>query len=138
MKLPRRKSRVHKLRRLSAGWQPPKIEEGAYTSRLPLDDSALALQTPEFSWVQETARHIGTVVHRSLERFGLEGELPTADVVRGRADEVAHQLQRLGVPATDVERAVRTVIQASCARSTTATAAGYFRPRIAKHAASSR
>jgi hypothetical protein len=62
--------------------------------------------------VQETSRHIGTVVHRSLERFGLEGELPTADVVRDRAEEMAHQLRRLGVPASDLERAVRTVIQA--------------------------
>ena len=104
--------KIHKLRRLSAGWKPPEIEEGAYRARLPLDDSALALQTPEFSWVQETSRHIGTVVHRSLERFGLEGELPAADVVRGRAEEVAHQLRRLGVPASDLERAVRTVIQA--------------------------
>jgi hypothetical protein len=33
-------------------------------------------------------------------------------VVRGRADEVAHQLRRLGVPERDLERAVRTVIQA--------------------------
>jgi ATP-dependent exoDNAse (exonuclease V) beta subunit len=104
--------RVHKLRRLSAGWQPPTIEEGADRARLPLEDSALALQTPEFSWVQETSRHIGTVVHRALERFGLEGELPTSDVVRGRADELAHQLRRLGVPAQDLERAVRTVLQA--------------------------
>jgi ATP-dependent exoDNAse (exonuclease V) beta subunit len=104
--------RVHKLRRLAAGWQPPVIEEGAHRLRLPLDDSALSPQSPEFSWVQETARHIGTVVHRALERFGLEGELPSADVVRGRADEVEHQLRRLGVPEADLERAVRTVTQA--------------------------
>ncbi|MEJ0039986.1 MAG: UvrD-helicase domain-containing protein [Gammaproteobacteria bacterium] len=104
--------KVHKLRRLSSTWQPPAIEEGADRSRLPLEDSALALQTPEFSWVQETSRHIGTVVHRALERFGLEGELPSADVVRGRADEVVHQLRRLGVPEPDLERAVRTVLQA--------------------------
>ena len=105
-------TKVHKLRRLRAGWQPPAIEEGSDRTRLPLEDSALALQTPEFSWVQETSRHIGTVVHRALERLGLEGELPSADIVRGRADEVAHQLRRLGVPAQDLERAVRTVIQA--------------------------
>ena len=104
--------KVHKLRRLVAGWQPPQIEEGTDRSRLPLEDSALALQTPEFSWVQETSRHIGTVVHRALERFGLERELPTADGVRGRADEIVHQLRRLGVPERDLERAVRTVIQA--------------------------
>jgi ATP-dependent helicase/nuclease subunit A len=104
--------KVHKLRRLSPAWQPPTIEEGMDRSRLPLEDSALAPQMPEFSWVQETSRHIGTVVHRALERFGLEGELPSADVVRGRAGEVEHQLRRLGVPAHDLERAVRTVIQA--------------------------
>jgi ATP-dependent exoDNAse (exonuclease V) beta subunit len=104
--------KVHKLRRLSAAWQPPAVEEGTARSRLPLEDSALALQAPEFSWVQETSRHIGTVVHRALERFGIEGGLPSSDVVRGRADEVAHQLRRLGVPERDLERAVRTVIQA--------------------------
>ena len=36
---------------------------------------------PEFSWVGETSRHIGTVVHAALERFARRSELPTRETV---------------------------------------------------------
>jgi ATP-dependent helicase/nuclease subunit A len=104
--------KVLKLRRLSPAWQPPTIEVEAARTLLPLDDSALAPQALEFSWVQETSRHIGTVVHRALERFGTERQVPSAETLRGRTEEITHQLHRLGVPEREMERAVRTVLQA--------------------------
>jgi ATP-dependent helicase/nuclease subunit A len=52
----------------------------------------------EFSWVRQTARRVGTVVHEALERFG-SGALPTsADLERMRA-RLESRLQALGVEA---------------------------------------
>jgi ATP-dependent helicase/nuclease subunit A len=50
----------------------------------------------EFSWVRQTARRVGTVVHEALERFG-RAELPApGDVIRLRA-RLESRLQALGV-----------------------------------------
>ena len=50
----------------------------------------------EFSWVRQTARRVGTVVHEALERFG-RAELPVpGDLVRLRA-RLESRLQALGV-----------------------------------------
>src|SRR5690606_31143263 len=68
--------------------------------------------SPEFSWVQETARHIGTVVHAALERLASASSLPTSEDIAAQLDDFAHQLRRLGVPERDIERGARTVTQA--------------------------
>jgi ATP-dependent helicase/nuclease subunit A len=50
----------------------------------------------EFSWVRQTARRVGTVVHEALERFG-QGELPApGDLSRLRA-RLESRLQALGI-----------------------------------------
>jgi ATP-dependent exoDNAse (exonuclease V) beta subunit len=103
---------ARKLRRLTAAWQPPLIEPAADRSHLPIADRSLEPQPPEFSWVQETSRHIGTVVHAALERFASASELPTCDAVERQADAFGHQLRRHGVPEREIERATRTVVQA--------------------------
>jgi len=90
----------------------PALEPAADRSHLPIADRSLEPQTPEFSWVQETSRHIGTVVHAALERFRSAGELPTRDELQKQADVFGHQLRRHGVPERDIERAIRTVMQA--------------------------
>jgi ATP-dependent exoDNAse (exonuclease V) beta subunit len=55
------------LRRLASGWalpQPP-----ASAAWLPPADEARAQEDIEFSWAGETARHVGSVVHRWLQRM---------------------------------------------------------------------
>jgi ATP-dependent exoDNAse (exonuclease V) beta subunit len=103
---------VRKLRRLAPTWQPPVIASGEERSHLPIADRSLEPQAPEFSWVQETSRHIGTVVHAALERFASGAQLPTREAVEKQAAVFDQQLRRHGVPEKDLERATRTVMQA--------------------------
>src|SRR6185312_6348784 len=53
------------LRRLISDWAPPELPPAPRLVRLPL--AQRSLETPEFSWVDETRRHIGTVVHAALQ-----------------------------------------------------------------------
>jgi ATP-dependent exoDNAse (exonuclease V) beta subunit len=50
----------------------------------------------EFSWVRQTARRVGTVVHEALERFG-RGELPQLDELPRMQARLESRLQALGV-----------------------------------------
>ncbi len=59
------------LRRLPAGWALPAAPRPAEWT--PPPDPARAQEDLEFSWVGETARHIGSVVHRWLQRIADEG-----------------------------------------------------------------
>jgi ATP-dependent helicase/nuclease subunit A len=101
-----------KLRRLVEEWQRPAVESAAERVHLPIADRSLEPQAPEFSWVQETSRHIGTVVHAALEQLSTRSQLPTVEEVERQAETFAHQLRRHGVPEKDIERASRTVVQA--------------------------
>ncbi len=64
----------------------------------------------EFSWAGETARHVGTVVHRWLQRLA-EDELKGWDAARVDALKkgFAGELARKGVPAAELERSVELV-----------------------------
>ena len=98
------------LRRLSAGWTPPALEIAPALPRLPLGDKSL--EPPEFSWVGETGRHIGTVVHAALEAFASAPELPARSRIEGDRDSYLHQLRRHGVPDRDLPRAAALVVEA--------------------------
>lgn len=67
----------------------------------------------EFSWVGETARHVGTVVHRWLQRMA-EDELKgwTKERVETLAPQFASELQRRGVQPSDIKIAARLVATA--------------------------
>src|SRR6202023_1750822 len=80
------------LRRLPANWTPPTFEIAAELPRLPIGHQSL--EPPEFSWVGETGRHIGTVVHAALESFASAPELPKSDRIRSSRDGYRHQLLR--------------------------------------------
>ena len=59
------------LRRLAADWQPADLAD---LDRPPADDGRATEETAiEFSWAGNTARHVGTVVHRQLERIAGDG-----------------------------------------------------------------
>ncbi len=59
------------LRRLPAGWSLPDAPPAAAWT--PPPDPARTQDDLEFSWVGETARRIGSVVHRWLQRIAEEG-----------------------------------------------------------------
>ncbi|MDE2022840.1 MAG: UvrD-helicase domain-containing protein [Gammaproteobacteria bacterium] len=100
-----------RLRRVPCGWQPPAPPadvawQGAGT---------LAAAPPplEFDWAGDTLRHIGTVVHRLLQRIATaEGDVQDAARVAMGTDRVRAWLQQAGVPAEELPGAVQTVQQA--------------------------
>jgi ATP-dependent exoDNAse (exonuclease V) beta subunit len=99
------------LRRLPANWSPPSFEPTATDlSRLPIGHQSL--EPPEFSWVGETGRHIGTVVHAALESFASAAELPTRTQIQSDRDIYTHQLRRHGVPDRDLPQAADRVLEA--------------------------
>jgi ATP-dependent helicase/nuclease subunit A len=97
------------LSRLRLDWSPPRLEQVRDRMHLPITNRSL--EPPLFSWVGETARHIGTVVHAALERFAAHG-LPAADQIVRQRDRYMHQLRRHGVAERDLEWATRTVQEA--------------------------
>ena len=101
---------INPLRRLSADWAPPIFEVAAELPRLPIGHQSL--EPPEFSWVGETGRHIGTVVHAALEAFASAPELPPRSQIERERDAYLHQLRRHGVPDSELARAAALVVEA--------------------------
>ncbi|HET9107255.1 MAG TPA: UvrD-helicase domain-containing protein [Steroidobacteraceae bacterium] len=98
------------LRRLGADWTAPEMPRGPQLWRLPL--AQRSLDTPEFSWVGETRRHIGTVVHGALQAFGAAAELPSREWLAGQARHYRERLRRHGVPESDLDSAASDVVEA--------------------------
>jgi ATP-dependent helicase/nuclease subunit A len=98
------------LRRMPADWTP------APAAAAPRIESQLIVPTVvvpavEFDWATETARHVGTVVHRELQRIGRDAVRPDAadESLRRRwLDELAE----LGVPQDRRAAAVERVASA--------------------------
>ena len=68
---------------------------------------------PEFEWVGETLRHVGTVVHRMLQRIADEGVAAWDATRLERALPTVRQLlAQAGVREEELEGAVRDVAQA--------------------------
>jgi len=101
------------LRRLVAGWQLPPLPAGvawAAGAALPVPD---AMPEVEFDWASETIRHVGTIVHQTLQRIGREG-LPHWPVARidALAPGARVALARRGVPEAKLDDAVARVREA--------------------------
>jgi ATP-dependent helicase/nuclease subunit A len=97
-------------RRLLSTWSLPTVILGPELLHLPISHQSLEL--PEFSWVGETARHIGTVVHAALESYAMSVALPSKEAIEAQRESYLYQLRRHGVPAGDLERAATTVVEA--------------------------
>jgi ATP-dependent exoDNAse (exonuclease V) beta subunit len=84
-----------------------------------MNASAVEDEDIEFSWVRQTARRVGTVVHEELERFA-RGPLPAAAELSARAARIESRLRTLGVETegarAGAERAV-TALRATLADS---------------------
>jgi ATP-dependent helicase/nuclease subunit A len=100
----------HSLHRLVADWVPPTLDAAPDLPRLPIAHQSL--EPPEFSWVGETARHIGTVVHAGLEAFASARDLPTRSWIEAHRDAYLYQLRRHGVPERELPRAAALVVEA--------------------------
>jgi ATP-dependent exoDNAse (exonuclease V) beta subunit len=100
---------ARKLSRLPATWSPPALADAVEAGGLRMGREATV--APEFSWVRETARHIGTVVHRELERWGVAAPASAAVIDAGRL-RYRMQLARLGVEPAELDAAAGVVIQA--------------------------
>ena len=98
------------LRRLPADWQFPQAPAAVrWRDQAP----PAAPLTIEFSWAGETARRIGTVVHRWLQRMG-EDALSgwTAERVQRIAPRIQRQLAAYGISGDDLKVASSRVVQA--------------------------
>ena len=97
------------LRRLPLDWQLPEPVAPRIVSARPT--TASTAPAVEFDWATETARHVGTVVHRALQRISRDGwrGAATDDDARRRYDD---ELAELGVPAERREAAAARVAEA--------------------------
>jgi len=106
-------STLRSLRRLRADWRRPPPPEPAFAvAALPPRSAG----NVEFSWAGETARHVGTLVHRLLQRVAEQGpEAWGADRIRAGRDPVKVQLATLGVPTDALDAAAQRVEDAVAA-----------------------
>jgi len=66
-----------------------------------------------FTWVGDTLRHIGTVVHQMLRRIAEDGLARwTSECIQQQRGAYASALLAMGVPASDLEGAVESVARA--------------------------
>jgi ATP-dependent helicase/nuclease subunit A len=95
-----------RLRRLPLEWQPPAADAAITARPVNITD----LEAPlEFDWASQTARHIGTLVHRELDRLVRAGAERMTPPHRAR---LCAELAELGVPPDRCEAAVERVIAA--------------------------
>jgi ATP-dependent helicase/nuclease subunit A len=101
------------LLRLPDGWQRPAAPLAPPIVIRKLARAPVAAAV-EFDWASETARHVGTLVHRELQRCARDGgSLPVAAVDRHRLQERYHaELAELGVPHERRAAAAAKVLEA--------------------------
>ncbi|GAC1458581.1 MAG: UvrD-helicase domain-containing protein [Steroidobacteraceae bacterium] len=104
------------LRRLAQDWTPPELPPAPRLMHLPL--ARAALEPYEFSWVGETQRHIGTIVHAWLARAADSQLLPSPTEIAAQRAALEGELRRQGVPAEERPAAaaiIATALQRTCA-----------------------
>jgi ATP-dependent helicase/nuclease subunit A len=100
-----------KLRRLPLAWRAPHIEPVAQTGSADLVD--IDAQRPVFDWVSQVSRHVGTLVHRELDRLcHADATRPSASSLHGARPRLMAELAELGVPPERSAAACDRVIAA--------------------------
>ncbi len=99
------------LRRLAPDWVAP---AGVPDLAVTAPEAAGVSSAPiEFSWASETARHVGSVVHATLQAIAEDGLTAwSAEDVRARRAWFARDLRALGVPEPNIEQALERVERA--------------------------
>jgi ATP-dependent helicase/nuclease subunit A len=101
------------LRRLPVRWQLPSIPRVDWQQAERPGEPAGDELTLEFDWVGETARQVGSVVHRYLQRFGEEGVTGWDPArIRGLRPAMERMLAYRGVAEELRESAVERVVAA--------------------------
>ncbi|MGH8621092.1 MAG: PD-(D/E)XK nuclease family protein, partial [Burkholderiales bacterium] len=97
--------------RVVSGWEPPPPAGGlAWRTEKLLPRAGSPHDVVEFSWASETAKHVGTVVHRFLQLVAEEGPDRWGAQRAGAMREIfARDLRRLGVPDAELKGAVARV-----------------------------
>ncbi len=105
----------HTIRRLPLEWRFPQEELQSPLPQVAPDQLPDTTQTErvEFDWATETARHVGTLVHRYLQRIARDG-VEQWDLQRlgSLHPAFANALLHLGVPQTQLDAAVSKVAAA--------------------------
>ena len=102
------------IRRLSSTWHTPppsaSVEHAAMPDRTRVNAASYDV---EFLWAGQTARHVGVVVHRVLQRIAAEG-MDAWSGARIRSSSLTHRalLAGLGVPQARLTEAVERLEQA--------------------------
>lgn len=94
------------LRRLPLDWTPPEIERASFLRTQNVVESET--ERPIFDWVTQTSRHVGTLVHRELDRLARTGK-PLTNASRARLEI---ELAELGVPPSRCTEAGDRVLAA--------------------------
>ncbi len=94
------------LWRLPAHWRLPVPPRAGAAQRLQFSAPMLGA-VPEYSWVGQSGRAVGTIVHAELQRLALD-ELPGAPPVR----DYGAWLAELGVPAAERAAAAGRILEA--------------------------
>jgi ATP-dependent helicase/nuclease subunit A len=99
------------LQRLPADWRPAWHADPAEPAAQAEAEQAAA--TIEFEWAGDTARHVGTLVHRYLERIAMDGieQWPEARAAT-LATTLRRGLQNLGVPEDELGAATEKALRA--------------------------
>jgi ATP-dependent exoDNAse (exonuclease V) beta subunit len=100
---------VLRLQRLRAAWQPAMLPAAAAWPHLPIKKP---LESVEFSWVGETARHVGTVVHAALQDYAQRAQLPSGEEIGAQQARYRRELARHGVPQHELSGAAARVVEA--------------------------
>jgi ATP-dependent helicase/nuclease subunit A len=98
------------LTRLTGAWQPAETPAAVAVRRLPA--AWLETAPPEFSWVRETQRDVGTAVHAWLARLSAEQQLPSVESLESERATLRAELERLGVPGREQPRALEEALAA--------------------------
>ena len=103
-------ARTGPLLRLLPSWRAAEPPPPIAVKRLP--PAYLASEPTEFSWVGETARHVGTVVHAWLARLSQAPRLPPPGSIADESGAVLAELARAGVPERERAEARASVLAA--------------------------
>lgn len=102
------RSPPQKLRRLPMQWKPPRLQ----VIDQPTVADVVTDQRPVFDWVSQVSRHVGTLVHRELDRLCRPGARPSPDALRSAPARLIAELAELGVPPERCAAACDRVIAA--------------------------
>jgi ATP-dependent exoDNAse (exonuclease V) beta subunit len=99
-----------KLRRLPLEWRPPRTQ--LVTPELAADVVDIEDERPVFDWVSQVSRHVGTLVHRELDRICRPGVQASPEALRAARARLMAELAELGVPPDRCAAACERVMAA--------------------------